>query len=51
MFSPNTRPISTTYKPTAGEDFTDGIYYWRMRYNSASGWSDWTLPYKFTKIH
>ena len=45
------RPVSTSYTPAAGEAFADGVYYWRMRYNSAGGWSDWTLPYKFTKIH
>jgi C1A family cysteine protease len=46
-----TRPVSTSYIPTTGEAFTDGIYYWRMRVQVSGTWSDWTPTLKFTKIH
>lgn len=46
-------PLATTsFKTPTGEPFMDGIYYWRMRAIVPGEPDDnWTLPFKFTKIH
>jgi len=45
------RPVSVSYTPTVAEALTDGVYYWRIRANTAGGWGEWSPILKFTKIH